>query len=87
MSKLDKVKFKLSNRPTERNDDINPIPKNIKFINDRSPYGLKAKINIFDADYLNQVNSKRLDDLQTIDYKNEFSKDKLAEYLDRESSA
>ena len=48
---------------------------------------MKTKVRILDGDYLNQVNTKRLDDLRQIDAKSELEKDKLAEYLDRESSA
>ena len=42
---------------------------------------------MFDGDYLNQVNSKRLDDLKQIDHRYEIEKDKLTDYLERESSA
>lgn len=91
MSKIERVQFKLPTKPTERYDDLNPLPKNVKFVNERSADSLekmKTKVNIFDGDYLNQVNTKRLDDLQTLDVtKTELAKDKLAEYLERESSA
>lgn len=40
---------------------------------------------MFDGDYLNQVNSKRLDDLKQIDHRYELEKDKLTDYLERES--
>ena len=48
---------------------------------------MKVKVNILDSDYLNNVNTKRLDDLRTLDTKTDLAKDKLAEFLDRESSA
>lgn len=48
---------------------------------------MKVKVNILDTDYLNNVNTKRLDDLRTLDTKTDLAKDKLAEFLDRESSA
>lgn len=69
---------------------MNKIPKNLRFINENSKEPLdkiKTKVRILDGDYLNQVNTKRLDDLRHIDAKSELEKDKLAEYLDRESSA
>ena len=94
MSKIDRVQFKLPTKPSERYDDLNPLPRNVKFVNDRSGDSLekistKVNLQLFDnADYLNQVNSKRIDDLRTIDSMKEVvSKDKIAEYLDRESSA
>lgn len=34
---------------------------------------LNAKVNLFDGDYLNKVNKKRLDDLRTIDPKKEVA--------------
>ena len=90
MSKIDKVQFKLPTRPTDRYDDLNPLPQSVKFINDKSTEPLekmKVKVNILDSDYLNNVNTKRLDDLRTLDSKTDLAKDKLAEFLDRESSA
>ena len=44
-------------------------------------------MNIFDTDYLQKVNERRLDDLKGIDHKEEKHKDALEEYLDRETNA
>lgn len=87
--KIDKVHFSLPERPNSRYDNKNPIPKNLKFINESQKDSLdkmKVKVNIFDADYLNQVNTKRIDDLKEID-NNMKSKNVIADFLDRESSA
>ena len=88
--KIDKVQFRLPERPSAKYDDKNPIPKNLKFVNDRGIDDInkiKTKVNIFDADYLNQVNTKRLDDLKQLDTRGETHKDILSEYLDRETKA
>lgn len=66
MPKIEKVEFELPKKPTARYDDKNPLPKRIKYLNHEGKDDInkiKAKFNMFDADYLNQVNSKRLDDL------------------------
>jgi hypothetical protein len=88
--RIDKVQFSLPERPNSRYDNKNPIPKNLKFVNELDKDGLdkkNTKIRVFDADYLNQVNTKRLDDLRTIDPKTEAHRDVLTEYLDRETTA
>ena len=41
---------------------------------------------MFDADYLNEVNTKRLDDLKQLD-NFEKSKDIIKDYLDKETAA
>eukprot|EP00347_Sterkiella_histriomuscorum_P017375 403349625 len=91
MSKIDKVQFKVPTRPSERYDDLNPLPKSVKFVNDRSAESLdkmNTKVKILDGgEYLNNLNTKRLDDLKSLDTRTELAKDKLAEYLERESSA
>lgn len=54
--KIDKVHFSLPERPNSRYDNKNPLPKNLKFINENQKDSLdkmKVKVNIFDADYLN----------------------------------
>ena len=48
---------------------------------------MTTKVKIFDTDYLNHVNAKRLDDLKGIDTRNEVERDKISEYLGRESKA
>ena len=68
--KIDKVQFRLPERPSSKYDNKNPIPKNLRFVNENSKEPLekmKVKVNIFDADYLNKVNTKRLDDLKYIE--------------------
>eukprot|EP00347_Sterkiella_histriomuscorum_P015493 403356821 len=88
--KLDKVQFRLPERPTEKYDALNKLPKSTKFINEQAKESIdrqNTKVRVFDADYLNQVNSKRLDDLLPIDTKLQKSKDALSEYLDRETAA
>lgn len=66
MPKIERVQFELPKKPTARYDDKNPLPKSMKYINIEGGDDInkiKCKVNIFDADYLNQVNGKRLDDL------------------------
>lgn len=48
---------------------------------------MQAKVNLFDAEYLNQVNTKRLDDLKRIDSKKQRAVSVVNDYLDRESKA
>lgn len=87
--KIDKVYFSLPEKPNERYDNKNPIPKSLKFVNENQKDSLekmKVKVNIFDADYLNQINSKRIDDLKEIDDHHK-SKSVIQGFLDRESSA
>lgn len=54
--KIDKVQFSLPEKPTQRYDTLNPIPSNLKFVNEYQKDSLdkmKVKVNMFDADYLN----------------------------------
>ena len=56
MPKIDKVEFEVPKKPSHRYDDKNPLPKNIKYINTEGRDNIEkitAKVNIFDADYLN----------------------------------
>ncbi|CDW86426.1 UNKNOWN [Stylonychia lemnae] len=88
--RIDKVQFRLPERPTSRYDTLDRLPKSVKFINERDKDSLdkqSTKIKIFDADYLNQVNTKRLDDLLPIDSRTQKSKDVLTDFLDRETAA
>lgn len=68
--KIEKVIFRLPERPTERYDTKDKIPSNLRFINEMQKDGvdkLTTKVSCFDTDYLNEVNTKRLDDLKQLD--------------------
>ena len=47
---------------------------------------MTTKVSVFDADYLNEVNTKRLDDLKQLE-RHEKSKDVVKDYLDKETAA
>ncbi|CDW76693.1 UNKNOWN [Stylonychia lemnae] len=86
----DAIKFKIPNSMnTPRFDDIKQISKPTKLYNDlhqSSVERVKTKVNMFDADYLNQVNSRRLDSLDRMDSKEKLSKDNLVNFLEQETS-
>jgi len=56
MPKIEKVEFEVPTKPTHRYDDKNPLPRSMKYINAEGRDNIEkltAKVNIFDADYLN----------------------------------
>lgn len=62
--KIDKMHFKLPGLPNEIH--TSQTPKKFTVFNEEDLESLvvkNRKIRAFDADYLNQVNTKRLDDL------------------------
>jgi hypothetical protein len=64
--KLEKVQFKLPERPSEVYNIKHPIPRKLKYINEDTGEDItrmNTKLKIFDTDYLNTVNTRRLDDL------------------------
>ena len=68
--KLEKVQFTLPERPSENYDIKHSLPKKLKFINEETGediHKLNTKVKLFDTDYLNTVNTRRLDDLQRVD--------------------
>ncbi len=90
MPKIDRVKFSLPDKPRGYYDTLNGVPSSLKFVNEQSNEDLtkiKTKVKIFDPDYLNTVNAKRLDDLKGIDSRTEVVQDKVSDFLQRESRA
>jgi len=57
--KIEKVQFRLPERPTENYNIKEGIPKNLKFINEDKGEDLNkmnTNVRLFDNDYLNTVN-------------------------------
>lgn len=86
--KIEKVQFRLPERPTENYDIKNPIPKNLKFINEEKGEDLNkmhTNVRIFDQDYLNTVNSRRLDDLKKFKKFDDPQDSNTKNFLDKET--